>query len=142
MSTQPIHLTGAEFITPLTKGLAEPSGQKSLGETAELIRRAQLYVGPDTAVTHIAAATGTPTIALFGPSNPVKWGPWPSDWTSHQSPWSRRGGGRQGNVILLQGEGDCVPCLLEGCKRNVSSYSDCLLKLDAGKVIQAAESLL
>ena len=35
MSTQPIHLTGAEFITPLTKGLAEPTGQKSLGETSE-----------------------------------------------------------------------------------------------------------
>lgn len=55
------------------------AGTLSLAETAELIARAKLYVGPDTATTHIAAATGVPTIALFGPSNPVKWGPWPRE---------------------------------------------------------------
>ncbi len=123
-------------------GLTNLAGKLSLGETAELIRRAQLYVGPDTAVTHIAAATGTPTVALFGPSNPVKWGPWPSSWTRYESPWPRCGSGRQGNVFLLQGAGDCVPCMLEGCERNVSSRSECLLHLEAGKVIQAAESML
>lgn len=123
----------------LTLNLA---GSLSLGETAELIRRARLYVGPDTAVTHIAAATGTPTIALFGPSNPVKWGPWPSDWRSGLSPWARRGSRRQGNVHLLQGPGDCVPCLLEGCERNVNSGSECLRMLHAETVFQAAAAAL
>jgi heptosyltransferase-3 len=36
-------------------------GKLSLGATAEVIRRARLYVGPDTSVSHVAAATGTPT---------------------------------------------------------------------------------
>ena len=35
MATEHIHLTGAEFLTPLTKGLAEPAAAKSLGETTE-----------------------------------------------------------------------------------------------------------
>ena len=124
---------------PLTVSLA---GTLTLGATAELIRRACVFVGPDTAVTHIAAATGTPTVALFGPSNPVKWGPWPKNWTGGGSPWQRRGSGRQGNVMLLQGPGNCVPCMLEGCQRNVLSRSDCLDQLTAATVIAAAEAML
>ena len=124
---------------PLTLNLA---GTLTLGASAELIRRACLYVGPDTAVTHIAAATGTPTAALFGPSNPVKWGPWPKGWTSGDSPWQRRGSGRHGNVFLLPGPGDCVPCMLEGCQRNILSRSDCLDQLAAAAVIAAAEAML
>ncbi len=125
-------------------GVLNLAGELSLGATAELIRRARLFVGPDTAVTHIAAATGTPTLALFGPSNPVKWGPWPKDRRTLASPWSRQGSGRQGNVHLLQGEDarGCVPCLLEGCQRHVDSGSDCLTTLPAARVIAAAESLL
>ena len=46
-------------------------------ELAALIAGAQVYVGPDTSVTHLAAATGTPTIALYGPTDPRLWGPWP-----------------------------------------------------------------
>lgn len=117
-------------------------GCLSLGETAELIRRAALFIGPDTATTHIAAATGTPTLALFGPSNPVKWGPWPRDWNSRVSPWARRGSGRQGNVYLLQGTGDCVPCMLEGCERKPDSGSRCLQELTTDTVITAATMLL
>ena len=118
------------------------AGTLSLAETAELIRRANLYVGPDTAVTHIAAATGIATIALFGPSNPVKWGPWPSAWTNNNSPWRRRGSGRQGNVFLVQGAGECVPCMLEGCERHVDSRSDCLQNMAVNTVMNAATTML
>lgn len=93
-------------------------------------------------MTHIAAATGTPTIALFGPSNPVKWGPWPHDWKSFESPWQRRGSARQGKVFLLQGPGECAPCLLEGCDRHLDSRSDCLDALPLEQVTQAAEKML
>lgn len=125
-------------------GALNLAGSLSLGETAEVIRRAQLFVGPDTVATHIAAATGTPTLALFGPSNPVKWGPWPSDWASSASPWPRRGSGRQGNVYLLQGEDerDCVPCMQEGCERNIASSSQCLQNMSVPTVIAAAGKLL
>jgi len=117
------------------------AGQLSLGETAEIIRRSKLFIGPDTSASHIAAATGTPTIALFGPSNPVRWGPWPKDWAG-DSPWKLTGSGRHGNVYLIQGSGACVPCKLEGCEAKLDSWSDCLLMLDANRVIDAAAELL
>ncbi len=132
----------AEIATALPAWALNLAGALSLGETAELIRRARLYVGPDTAVTHIAAATGVATVALFGPSNPVKWGPWPSTWTGDSSPWARRGSGRQGNVFLVQGAGECVPCMLEGCGRHVDSTSDCLLTLSVGTVMDAVSALM
>ena len=116
-------------------------GKLSLAATAEVIQRARLFVGPDTSASHIAAATGTPTLVLFGPSNPVRWGPWPKDWTG-DSPWETSGSGRRGNVYLLQGVGACVPCKLEGCDANIDSWSDCLLMLDANRVIDAAIVLL
>jgi heptosyltransferase III len=108
-----------------------------------LLSRAALYVGTDTAVSHMAAAVGTPSVVLFGPSNPVKWGPWPKDFppTTH-SPWRRQGSQRQGNVFLLQGEGDCVPCLGEGCDRHIKSLSECLQRLPVHRVIHAAETML
>ncbi len=122
--------------------LLDLSGQLSLADTAEIVGRARLYVGPDTAVTHIAAATGAPTIALFGPSNPVKWGPWPKGWQGPASPWRRQGSARHGNVQLIQGPGDCVPCLLEGCDRHQASLSQCLQDIPVGAVIQAAQDML
>lgn len=117
-------------------------GQLSFGESAELYRRARLYIGPDTGATHVAAATGTPTLAIFGPSDPVRWGPWPRGWTADQDPWPLRGSARRGNVYLLQGEGDCVPCKQEGCDRHVASPSACLTGLPASRVIAAARMLL
>ena len=123
-------------------GTLNLAGTLSLAETAELIRRADLYIGPDTAVTHIAAATGTPTVALFGPSNPVKWGPWPSTWAGDTSPWSRVGSRRQGNVTLVQGLAACVPCMLEGCERQINSRSDCLETMTVGTVLDAMDALL
>jgi heptosyltransferase-3 len=117
-------------------------GQLSLGETAELIRRAKLFIGPDTGVTHIAAACGTPTLALFGPSNPIRWGPWPSDWPHGSEPWQAKGSLRRGNVFLLQGEGACVPCRLEGCDRHLDSESKCLTGISVERVTEAAAQLL
>lgn len=123
-------------------GATSLAGQLSLAQTADLLRQARLFVGPDTAVTHLAAATGIPTLALFGPSNPVKWGPWPVGWHAAASPWARVGSGRQGNVHLLQGVSDCVPCRLEGCNRHVASFSRCLQEMPARRVIDAALALL
>jgi len=40
-----------------------------------LLSRAGLYVGNDSGVTHLAAAAGTPTLALFGPTDPAAWAP-------------------------------------------------------------------
>jgi ADP-heptose:LPS heptosyltransferase len=46
-----------------------------LGKLAALMSEADLYLGNDSGITHLAAACGTPTIALFGPTDPQVWGP-------------------------------------------------------------------
>jgi len=118
------------------------AGRLTLGASACVVRRAKIYVGLDTAMTHIAAALGAPTVALYGPTNPVKWGPWPRGHAPDANPWRRCGSQRVGNVILLQGPGSCVPCHLEGCERNIGSTSDCLQQLPAARVLVAIEQLL
>lgn len=122
----------------LPVGTVDIAGSATLGELAFLLKRASLYVGPDTAVTHLAAATGVPTIALFGPSNPVRWGPWPSDRRALSNPYQMTGCQQSGNVFLIQGPGHCVPCHEEGCQRHLRSTSECLQGLPHEVVIEAA----
>jgi ADP-heptose:LPS heptosyltransferase len=49
---------------------------RSLPVAAACIERSTLYVGNDSGLMHIAAATGTPTLGLFGPSPETRYGPW------------------------------------------------------------------
>lgn len=108
---------------------------------AALIRAARVYVGPDTAVTHLAAATGTPTVALFGPTDPRIWGPWPVGGL--ERPWAAAGTiQRRGNVWLVQNPLPCLPCQLEGCDRHINSRSQCLDELSASQVLSAVEQAL
>jgi ADP-heptose:LPS heptosyltransferase len=46
-----------------------------LYELARWLAGARLYVGNDSGITHLAAAVGTPVLALFGPSDPGIWAP-------------------------------------------------------------------
>lgn len=46
-----------------------------LTEVARLLSRAAVYVGNDSGITHLAAAVGCPTVAIFGPTDPAVWGP-------------------------------------------------------------------
>lgn len=113
------------------------AGQLSLAQLTDLITGAALFVGPDTGITHLAAATGTLTVALFGPTDPKKWAPWPYGYADHKAPFASRGSGQVNNVCLIQGqtETDCVPCQLEGCDRHRDSHSACLDRLSAERVI-------
>jgi lipopolysaccharide heptosyltransferase I len=61
---------------PLGPRLLRADGRFSLLATAELIRRADVFVTGDTGPMHIAAAVGTPIVALFGPANPLRTGPY------------------------------------------------------------------
>jgi heptosyltransferase-3 len=123
-------------------GTINLAGRMSFAQTACAIAGARLYVGPDTVTTHMAAALGVPTVALFGPSNPVKWGPWPYRFDGASSPWRRVGTQTMGNVELVQGVGACVPCMREGCDQHVASFSDCLRQLPLSTVITAVERAL
>jgi heptosyltransferase-3 len=117
-------------------------GQLRLSDVAQLIRASTLYIGPDTAVTHLAAATGVPTIALYGPTNPIKWAPWPNNYALDKTPFQQKGTQRVGNVLLVQGKGECVPCHQEGCERHKQSDSRCLERLDSVLVIEAVKKFL
>lgn len=110
-------------------------------ELSALIRAARVYIGPDTAVTHLAAATGAPTVALYGPTNPRIWGPWPIGGLDR--PWAAAGTiQNRGNVWLVQNPLPCLPCQLEGCERRLDSYSQCLDELSAHQVMTAVDQAL
>jgi len=55
--------------------LAEAVHIPDLYELACWLARARLYVGNDSGITHLAAAVGTPVLALFGPTDPDVWAP-------------------------------------------------------------------
>jgi heptosyltransferase-3 len=99
------------------------SGQLTLTELAALTARAKLFVGVDSAPMHIAAAMGTPTVAIFGPSGDREWGPW--------------------NVVsrvVTSKIHDCRPCGRAGCSD--SKISECLTTLPVAQVLAACEELL
>ncbi len=52
------------------------AGQLDLVEAAACLSRAQLFVGNDSGLMHLAAAIGTPTLGLFGPTDERIYGPW------------------------------------------------------------------
>lgn len=133
----------AKLQESLPQDTVSVAGKIGLSGVGYLLSRARAYVGPDTVVTHLAAAVGTPTVALFGPSNPVKWGPWPKGYEKDSNPFVMRGSQRVNNVFLLQGvdDRDCVPCFEEGCDRHINSLSACLQNLPAAKVIAALNEL-
>lgn len=121
-----------------------PEG-RPIAELTPLLEGARLYIGPDTSVTHLAAASGTPTIAIFGPSPTFSWGPWPVGRAADagDTPWRLKAPlQHEGNVWLIQGEGDCVPCLGEGCERRLDSPSRCLDELDPQRVIAVVREIL
>lgn len=113
------------------------AGQVSLAQLATIIAQAKLYIGPDTGITHLAASTGIPVIALYGPTNPVKWAPWPVEYHQNINPFHKTGSQRLNNISLIQGKGDCVPCYLEGCDKHQQSRSQCLDGLSSERVEEA-----
>lgn len=48
---------------------------ESLWDLAEWLATARLYVGNDSGISHLAAAVGTPVVAIFGPTDPAVWAP-------------------------------------------------------------------
>ena len=101
-----------EVFAPLPE-VVRRDGQLSWPQLTGLIAGARLYVGPDTSVTHLAAATGCPTVAVFGPTDPRLWGPVPADGLDPM--WEAAGTiQRRGNVFLVQHPQPCLPCQQEG----------------------------
>lgn len=64
-----------EFARSMEKGGAVLVSGLSLLRLAALISKCRFYMGVDSGVSHLAAATGTPSIVIFGPTDPGVWAP-------------------------------------------------------------------
>jgi heptosyltransferase-3 len=65
-----------EIVAALERGVAAPVARNlPLPVLASLLALSRGFVGNDSGVTHLAAAIGIPTIALFGPTDPATWAP-------------------------------------------------------------------
>lgn len=123
-------------------GVIDLSGRLSLAQVGTLLRSARLFVGVDTSVTHLAAACGTPTVAIFGPTPPTNFGPWPQGARSAQ-PYALVAPIQLiANVALVQGQAACVPCRQSGCENHFDSRSDCLDQLAPERVLAACERII
>jgi heptosyltransferase-3 len=122
------------------KQVVDTAGLLTIPQAGTLIRGAMAYIGVDTSITHLAAACNTPTIALFGPTPPTNFGPWPNGFIGVQPYQLRARSQTVGNVTILQGPGECVPCRKAGCEDRASSKSECLDQLDPSQVIEALQA--
>lgn len=141
----------AGLASPAQSQVRDASGTLSLGQTTSLLVGARAYVGVDTSISHQAAAVGIPTLGIFGPTSPVYFGPWPKyiDMTLEQdSVWQPRGTSagpmmqRLGNVTIVQGSSECVPCMRMGCDDHNQSHSACLDKLGHQAVWESLRGVL
>lgn len=137
------HALAQKILLQLSQNAAQMTldmtGKLSFGELANVLQHAKAYIGVDTAITHLAAACKTPTIALFGATPPTNFGPWPNGSSSVQPFALRALYQTVGNVTILQGPGECVPCRKAGCDDTANSRSLCLEELESKRVIQAYE---
>ena len=98
-------------------------GKLSLDELGAAIAGAAVFFGVDSVPMHLAAAVGTPGVALFGPSNDREWGPW-SDRMQ----------------VVASRVHPCRPCMIDGC--GGSKRSDCLVTLPPAEVAVALDQVL
>jgi ADP-heptose:LPS heptosyltransferase len=99
------------------------AGETTLGQLGALAERCVLAIGPDNGPLHLAAALGTPTIRVYGPTDPAIFGPWdangPHQVLTHQIP--------------------CRPCgnlIAPAC--GASQEPPCMLGVTRERVVQAA----
>jgi heptosyltransferase-3 len=94
----------------------------SIPELAELIRGARLYIGNDSGPMHLAAAVGTPVVAVWGSSDARRWRPWT---TKHR---------------VVQNPFECNPC--PGYRCLVADSPLCIESVTVDQVKAAVEELL
>ena len=97
------------------------AGRTTIKQFAAIAKKSALFVGSDSGAMHIAAAVGTPVVALFGPSNPAEWGP-------------------RGEAIEVIYKGlDCRTCFHPTCHRG---EQNCMKLISVGEVETASKRLL
>ena len=98
------------------------TGKTALDELAGVLSLSSLHVGVDSAAPHIAAAVGTPTITIYGPSDWRDWAPL----------------GEMHSVVVP--DCDCAPCQQKGC--DGTGRSRCLEELEVNKARRTIQDFL
>jgi len=107
-------------ITSCMKGRSiNFAGKTTLTELAALYEKAALVISTDTGPMHLAAAMGTPVVALFGPTAPWRTGPY--------------GKGHQ----IITAELECSPCFKRQCEK-----TDCMSKISVMQVFDGVKKML
>lgn len=122
-------LLGDELARQLDFPVVNLTGRTTIKELAAVLKAARLFIGNDAGPMHLAAAVGTPQVAIFGPTNPNAWGPW--------SP--------HGRTKVVQAELACCPCLYVGPiggRNPACPEVACLQAITSEMVLAAARSLL
>jgi heptosyltransferase-2/heptosyltransferase-3 len=88
-----LHLAWSVYAAMRTDAVVA-AGDTTVGQLAALFRRSCLVIGPDSGPLHLAVAVGTPTVHLYGPADPLKFGPW-GDGARHR---------------VVKSDRECVPC--------------------------------
>ncbi|MDX2161342.1 MAG: WecB/TagA/CpsF family glycosyltransferase [bacterium] len=115
----------AAMHTPYT----DLTGMTTLAGLAGVLSACDLFIGADSGVMHIAAAVGTPIVALFGPSNPQAWSP--------HAPPSR--------LHIVRAGVACSPCMYVGHELgdlNGCAARTCMALITPAHVVSAASGLL
>jgi heptosyltransferase I len=103
--------------------IVDVSGQTSSAELAALVRRADLCVSNDSGAMHVAVAMNRPVVALFGPTSPVRVGPY----------------GRLEAAVQLKL--DCSPCHLRELRECPHDHA-CMTGINSQMVIERVNETL
>jgi ADP-heptose:LPS heptosyltransferase len=118
---------GKKVEAALGTGVVNLAGATSLEQTAAVIKRCSLFISNDTGPMHIAAAVGTPVVAIFGSSCEHRFGPW------------------KGHTIVST-DLPCRPCerghVLDRCMYCIYDAPRCLLEVAAESVLDQANQAL
>ena len=116
-------LRSAESAQPTT--ISDLSGQLTIEALIDLLSGAALLVTNDTGPLHLADALGTPTVGLFGPNTPQRYGP------------------RRAGSLALHTDLPCSPCLDDRhMKHSSCRHYSCMTSLAVEDVAQACRALL
>ncbi len=124
-----IILTGSFAEQTLADGLPaslpaiDLIGKTSILQLGALLERCEVCLTCDSGPMHVAAAVGTPTVALFGPTDPLRHKPYGA-----------------GHIIIEQPV-ECRPCYKRTCHRQDAPHL-CMTKIDTAEVVKALETQL
>ncbi|MEO8055344.1 MAG: lipopolysaccharide heptosyltransferase II [Acidobacteriota bacterium] len=104
------------------------SGRTTLPEALGVLAAARLFVGNDSGLAHLASAAGTPSVVVFGPTDPDATRPWDGPRTD----------GMPVRLALARRRTPCAPCGWAVCPIDHA----CMTGVSPSDVVEAAQSVL